>query len=128
MVRKTLAGIPLYPDLFLYPSGMAAVCCAIAIPEFFDVMCVGFGSHEAKAETEEDLISHKGKDKNASMYRAMRFLHSSAKSPSSRYCRSAGAVDGITRGKKQETGVDAGQGREQEKGNKFGIVVNFHAT
>ncbi|EDQ2585471.1 hypothetical protein CCF38_004228 [Salmonella enterica] len=45
------------------------------------------------------------------MYRAMRFLHSSALSRPHRICcRSGGAEDGITRGKKaKETDVDAGQ-------------------
>ncbi|MBZ3655674.1 hypothetical protein JS565_07350 [Salmonella enterica subsp. enterica serovar Senftenberg] len=38
------------------------------------------------------------------------------KSPSSLLPEARGTVDGITRGKSKETGVDAGQSREQEKG------------
>ncbi len=51
------------------------------------------------------------------MYRAMRFLHSSAKNHHPQHKPEArGTVDGITRGKKAKKQVaTAGRSREQEK-------------
>lgn len=60
------------------------------------------------------------------MYRAMRFLHSSAKNHHPRYCRRRGEPWTVQRAvKSKETGVDAGQSREQEKGEINLTLVNF---
>lgn len=61
------------------------------------------------------------------MYRAMRFLHSSAKkSPSSLLPEARGTVDGITRGKKAKKQVltQAGAG-SRKKGEINLTLVNF---